>query len=361
MNRKSWQVRAAADTPNAGEVLLYGPIANETWWGDEVTPKQFKEDLDKLGDITELRVFINSDGGDVFAGQAIYSILKRHKAQKTVYVDGLAASAASLIAMAGDVVRMPANAMLMIHNPWTIAAGDSQTFRKLAEDLDKVREAMITAYQAKSGLSSEELTSIMDAETWLTAQEAVEKGFADEIEEAKQVAAALDGRFLTVNGQKFDLGRFKNPPKAAFLPVIKAGVVPDDVSRETAPEDEPWEAPTLSDFTDQPWEELAESEKRRIAGHYAWSPDMPPERFTDLALPHHRPSDGKVVWRGVANAAARLDQTDIPAEDKPKVQAHLGSHYRQFDKEPPWGASRRVAPLSIYEKQFQLHNRRVLP
>lgn len=305
----------------------------------------------------------------MFAGQAIYSILKRHTAKKIVYVDGLAASSASLIAMAGDVVRMPVNAMMMIHNPWTIARGDSQAFRKLADDLDKIREAMIAAYQAKSGLSSEELTAIMDAETWFTAQEAVEKGFADEIEAAKQVAASLDGRFLTVNGQKFDLGRFKNPPKEAFLPKVKAGVVPDDVSRETAPEDTPWEAPDLEDFTDQPWEELSESEKRRIAGHFAWAAEMPPETYGSLKLPHHRPSDGAVVWRGVANAAARLDQTDIPAEDKPKVKAHLASHYRQFGKEPPWESSRkpetgdrrRVAPLSLYERMLNLHLRRVLP
>lgn len=123
-----------------------------------------------------------------------------------------------------------------------------------------------------------------------------------------------------------------------FVPVQR-GVVPRDVSRETAPEDTPWEAPTLSDFTDEAWEDLSEAEKRRIAGHFAWAASMPPERFGDLKLPHHRPSDGKVVWRGVAAAMAALlgarGGVDIPDEDRPRVYEHLASHYRQFDKEPP--------------------------
>lgn len=336
MKKKFWQFRNAADDPKVGELLLYGVISDYSWWDDEVTPKQFKADLDALGDVDEIKVFINSDGGDVFAGQAIYSMLKRHKAKITVYVDGLAASIASVIAMAGDTVYMPKNAMMMIHNPWTLAVGTADDFRKLADDMDKIRESLIVAYQDKSGLDREKIIEIMNAETWMTAEEAVELGFADEIEEAKKlVASIIDGR-LFINGQEFDLRRFKNPPKLDFLPKFKAGVVPRDVSREKAPEDEPWEAPTLSDFTDEPWDDLSDAEKRRIAGHYGWAATMPPERFGDLKLPHHRPSDGAVVWRGVANAAARLPQSDIPGEDVGEVQAHLGSHYRQFDRTPPW-------------------------
>ena len=118
--------------------------------------------------------------------------------------------------------------------------------------------------------------------------------------------------------------------------VAAKGVVPRDVSRELAPEDTPWEAPDLEDFTDQSWEELSDTEKRRIAGHFAWAAEMPPERYTNLKLPHHRPSDGAVVWRGVRAAAARLPQTDVPSEDVPAIQRHLGSHYRQFGRTPPW-------------------------
>jgi len=117
------------------------------------------------------------------------------------------------------------------------------------------------------------------------------------------------------------------------------GVVPTDVSRETAPEDTPWERPNLSDFTDKPWDELTESEKRRIAGHFAWAASMPPETYGDLKLPHHDPGTGAVVWRAVAAAMAALlgarGGVDIPSADRRRVYEHLASHYRQFDREPP--------------------------
>lgn len=200
--KKFWNLKKTDE--KTGELTLYGEISNVSWWGDEVTPKQFKEDLDKLSDIETLNVYINSPGGDVFAGQTIYSMLKRHKAQVNVYIDGLAASIASLIAMAGDKVIMPANAMMMIHNPWTFAMGNANDFRKLADDLDKIRESMIVAYQGKSGLEKDEIISIMDAETWLTAEECKEKGLADEIEEAKKVAACVDEKYFS---------RYRNVPK----------------------------------------------------------------------------------------------------------------------------------------------------
>lgn len=201
-NKKFWDFKALDE--KTGELTLYGEISDISWWGDEITPKQFKEDLDALGDIDVLNVYINSPGGDVFAGQTIYSMLKRHKAQVNVYVDGLAASIASLIAMAGDKVIMPANAMMMIHSPWTWAVGNAQDFRKLADALDKIRDSMVTAYQDKSGLEAEEITKIMDAETWLSAKDCLEYGFADEIEEAKQVAACVDEKYFA---------RYRNTPK----------------------------------------------------------------------------------------------------------------------------------------------------
>lgn len=222
MKDRFWRFRAAADDPKVGELLLYGPISSTSWWGDEVTPKQFKQDLDALGEIDELKVYINSDGGDVFAGQAIHSMLKRQQARVTVIIDGLAASIASVIAMAGSVVRMPRNAMMMVHNPWTFAYGNADEFRKLADDLDKVRDAILTTYEDKTGLKRDKLLELLDAETWMTAEEAVELGFADEIEESKQLAASLDAGCLAINGQRFDLSRFRNPPKLVFVPAAAA-------------------------------------------------------------------------------------------------------------------------------------------
>ena len=202
IKKKFWSFKAKDE--KTGELLLYGEIASSTWWGDEVTPKQFKEDLDALGDIETLNVFINSPGGDVFAGQAIYSMLKRCRADVNVYVDGIAASIASLIAMAGDTVIMPKNAMMMVHNPWTIAIGNAEEFRKLADDMDKIRDSMIVAYESRSALMKEEIIDLLDAETWLSAEDCKEYGFCDEIEEAKEVAASLDEKYFA---------RYKNAPK----------------------------------------------------------------------------------------------------------------------------------------------------
>ena len=208
---KFWQFNNTTDE-NIGELMIYGDISSYSWWGDDISPKNFKDDLDKLGDISELNIYINSNGGDVFAGQAIYSMIKRHKAKVTVHVDGLAASIASVIAMAGDVVHMPANAMMMIHNPWTFAYGDSTEMKKVADTLDKIRESIIATYQEKSGLTEKKIIAMMDSETWLTAKDSKELGFANEIDEEKQIAASIDGDFLMMNGQKMDMSRYKNAP-----------------------------------------------------------------------------------------------------------------------------------------------------
>ncbi len=238
--KKFWRFRNAVSNDKVGELDLYGPISDYTWWGDEITPRQFKDDLEALGDIDELRIYINSDGGDVFAGQAIHSMLKRHEAHKIVYIDGLAASIASVVAVVGDEVRMPRNAMMMVHNPQMLLVGYlyANELRQMADALDKIGETIVAAYQQKSGQEVDEIKALMDAETWLTADEALEFGLVDEIEESKQVAASLHGSILAVNGQEFDLSRFDNAPKLAFLSSSRE---PPDESRESEPNepDEP--------------------------------------------------------------------------------------------------------------------------
>ncbi|BEP28808.1 head maturation protease, ClpP-related [Helicovermis profundi] len=196
-----------------GEICIYGEISSYDFWEEDITPTNFKKDLDALGEIDTLNIYINSPGGSVFAGQAIYNIIKRHSANVIVYIDGLAASIASIIAMAGDKIVIPSNAMIMIHNAWTIHAGNADDFRKVADDLDKIGESLVAVYVKRTGLSEEEIKSMMDVETWLTGKEAIEKGFADEVEEEKQIAASLNKGILNINNQSMDLSRFKNAPK----------------------------------------------------------------------------------------------------------------------------------------------------
>ncbi|MBG9766204.1 head maturation protease, ClpP-related [Paenibacillus polymyxa] len=208
--KKFWNFKNEGNRPS---LYIYGVIESMDWWGDEVTPNQFKADLDQLGDVPELDVYINSDGGDVFAGQAIHSMLKRHKAHVNVYIDGLAASIASVIAMAGDTVYMPRNAMMMIHNPWTFSAGNAAQLRKTADDLDNIRKSLIAAYIDKSGIDETRLIELLDAETWLSADEAISYGLADEIDQGKEIAASLNAGVLNVNGQDMNLSKYKNAPK----------------------------------------------------------------------------------------------------------------------------------------------------
>jgi len=211
--KKFWDFKAKADDPNTGELMLYGDISSyESWWSDTITPKQFKDDLDALGDITNLNIYVNSGGGDVFAGQAIRSMLKRHSSYKTCYVDGLAASIASVILTACDKVVMYSNAMQMVHKCWSWAVGNADDMRKMAEDMDKIDQSIVAAYEEKTGLDKDEILELMKDETWMTAEEAVEKGFADEIEGSKNVAASLQDGFLILNGQKMDLSKFNNVP-----------------------------------------------------------------------------------------------------------------------------------------------------
>lgn len=212
-DNKFWEFKASAKNKSVGELYLYNEIASgSSWWGDEVTPKSFKAELDALGSIDTLNIYVNSPGGDVFAGHAIASMIKRCKAQTIANVDGLAASMASAVVCACNKVIMPANTMLMVHHPWTRAMGNANDFRKKADDLEKIGESTMSIYRAKTGLSDEKLKELLDAETWLTAQEAKELGFCDEIEDAVQIAASISGDNLTYNGATFDIKAFKNIP-----------------------------------------------------------------------------------------------------------------------------------------------------
>ena len=182
MTRKFWNwVRNEEPDSFGSERTLYldGEISDETWYGDEVTPKLFKDELN-AGD-GNITLWINSPGGDVFAAAQIYNMLMDYKGNVTVKIDALAASAASVIAMAGTKVCMSPVAMLMIHNPATIAIGDTEEMQKAIDMLSEVKESIMNAYEIKSGLSRAKISKLMDAETWMNAKEARKLGFADEV------------------------------------------------------------------------------------------------------------------------------------------------------------------------------------
>lgn len=161
------------------ELYIDGEIASEeSWWYDVVTPKVFRRQLAKVHDVT---VYINSPGGDVFAGAEIYTALREHPGRVTVKVSGIAASAASLIAMAGDEVLMSPVAYMMIHDPWTRAVGNARDMEHAAEVLREVGEGLITAYMTKTGKTRDEIMGLLAAETYMSAQTAVDEGFADGI------------------------------------------------------------------------------------------------------------------------------------------------------------------------------------
>lgn len=186
-----WEIRPGED-PTVLDLYIYGDVEAETyvdnglfcyWKESENSANHFREVLSQYPNVTQINVYINSYGGSVFEGTAIYNQLRRHPAHKTVYVDGFACSIASVIAMAGDEVVMPRNTLMMIHNMWMDATGSAAELRKAADELDTINAAGRAAYLDKAGdrLPEEELVAMMDSETWLTAERCVELGLADRV------------------------------------------------------------------------------------------------------------------------------------------------------------------------------------
>ena len=230
--RKFWNWVRDADT---GErtLVLNGQIAEDSWFGDEITPAIFRDELMKgEGNIT---VWINSPGGDVFAAAQIYNMLMDYKGNVTVRIDGLAASAASVIAMAGTTVEMSPVGMLMIHNPSTAVIGNIKEMQAAIQMLDEVKESILNAYELKTGQPRQSLSDLMDAESWMNAKKAVELGFADKIlftndEEEKKsegVEAMLFSRRAVTNSF---MDKFMAQSKAV-LPAVPDNRVSADALR----------------------------------------------------------------------------------------------------------------------------------
>ena len=200
---KKWEIKALNE--GKAEISIYSQIGYEKW-EDKTTAQLFAEELKSLGENTSIDLHINSNGGDVFDGQAIHTLIKNHKGFVTAYIDGLAASIATVIAMGADKIVMPKNAMMMIHNAWTGLYGNANDLRKMADDLDHINDTIVNTYLAKVKDKTDETTirELMNKESWLNAEECFNLGLCDEVSEPVKMAACLT---------KEQEHKYKNDPK----------------------------------------------------------------------------------------------------------------------------------------------------
>ena len=199
-------------TNNVAQIDIFGDIVSEKWFDEETSATSFRDALKELGDVSTINLSINSGGGSVFDGIAIYNMLKSHKATVNVYVEGLAASIASVIAMAGDTITMRSGSMMMVHMPWTLSQGNAEEMRKTADTLEKTGDSIVDIYSERTGISSDDIRNIMNDETWLSAEEAVEQGWATKLDKKEAVMNSVPKEIL---------GRFSNVPKNVLARVEK--------------------------------------------------------------------------------------------------------------------------------------------
>ena len=230
--KKFWTWKNQADDEASEERVLelYGTIAEESWFDDDITPAMFREEL-FAGD-GDIVIWINSPGGDCIAASQIYSMLMDYKGNVTVKIDGVAASAASVIAMAGTQVLMAPTALMMIHNPMTVAFGDHTDMQKAIEMLDEVKESIINAYEIKTNLTRAKLSHLMDSETWMNANKAVELGFADDILTDEKLA--VDVPAYAFSGRAVE-NALLNKITAKVKPAERVEHEPEPMVEEPAP------------------------------------------------------------------------------------------------------------------------------
>lgn len=305
---KSWYTMQMAANKTA-EIYIYDAIG---LWG--ISAQQFARDLKDLGDISQIKLRLNSPGGSVFDGIAIYNLLKEHKASVETFIDGLAASMGSVIALAGDTVHIAENAFYMIHNPATVAVGEEKDMEKAKNLLAKVKATMINVYSSRSGMSEDDIAAAMDEETWYTGAEAVAAGFADDATEAVDLAASFESDLLN---------KFKKTPDAvldaatatdlSYLSAV-AGINP----KQEAPTMDPKKKPVA---TAEPVAEVTPEMKAQIAAEAR-------------AAEAKRRSDIKAVFEGftgqdaVMNACLDDMDCDVVAA-KDKLLAAIGNANKQ--------------------------------
>ena len=222
-NKKFWNWKNQTSPPDVDEsaervLEIYGTIAEESWFEDDVTPQMFRDEL--FAGKGPVVIWLNSPGGDCIAASQIYSMLMDYKGNVTVKIDGIAASAASVIAMAGTEVLMAPTALMMIHNPATMAFGDHAEMQKAIEMLSEVKESIINAYEIKTGLSRSKLSHLMDDETWMNAKKAMELGFADGmLEDEKKSPSPEAYAFSSSTVERSLMNKLCNKAKAQKEPL----------------------------------------------------------------------------------------------------------------------------------------------
>ena|SRR5690606_2519000 len=224
-SRLAYRITAQAD--DRAEILIYDEIGVDPWTGGGIAAERFVTDLQAIK-APHIDVRINSVGGSVFEGNAIYNALVRHPARVETYIDGIAASIASVIAMAGERIHIAANAFIMIHNPHGVVWGEAADMRKMADTLDTIRGSLVGTYARRTGLDAAQIEAWMDAETWFNAEEAVEHGFADEIIEGREIDARIAACLCT----------YRNVPPA-LAALIEARALKDPAPEIEAEPEEP--------------------------------------------------------------------------------------------------------------------------
>lgn len=288
---KGWySIRAAANKPKSAEISIYDEIGG---WG--MSARAFVAELNRL-QVDEITLRIHSPGGSVLEGNAIFNALQRHKATVHVAIDGMAASMASVIAMAGDTVEIAENGILMIHNPFVVAVGDSGDLRQSADVLDKLKDGIVTAYERKTGMDRAALSALMDAETWMTAEEALSMGFVDFVGGRIEAKASFDlSRFHASAVDSRAPGSMKLKDLIARLGGTKPAA---PLATEPAPATEPGAAPATGEAPSG--QETPAVEEETPAG------EQPPS-------PERADADAEPVAPPVADPAARAAAPDLSA------------------------------------------------
>lgn len=266
MNRNYYSM---TQTGNAATINIYGDITSIPWLENDVSSGGLAKQLDRMQGVSEIAVYINSYGGEVAEGLAIYNALKRHKAKITTYCDGFAASIASVIFMAGDERIMNDSSLLMIHNAWSIVEGNAEQLRKQADDLDKITQASIIAYKAHSNLSEDEIKEMLDAESWILPEEALEYGFATAIEKTEKANASQNAKMRLQDIVKQFRAALDDEDEEEPETDEETDEEPEapETEDETPPEEEPEEEP--EDEEESP--EETEDEEKQEEATQRWS------------------------------------------------------------------------------------------